>query len=105
MYVFFFAAVKILTCTWFSLHNACRSYWRDHDTALFILKHLYRDIPEDPDEIRQPNSVGGSVNQREPAAVTYQTEPVMDEDLPLTFSDRTLIREFSRKVRKSMRIS
>ncbi|XXG39461.1 hypothetical protein AAC387_Pa01g0415 [Persea americana] len=81
------------------------SYWRDHDTALFILKHLYRDIPEDPDEIRQPNSVGGSVNQREPAAVTYQTEPVMDEDLPLTFSDRTLIREFSRKVRKSMRIS
>ncbi|GAY62516.1 hypothetical protein CUMW_218420, partial [Citrus unshiu] len=24
------------------------NYWRDEDTALFILKHLYRDIPEDP---------------------------------------------------------
>ncbi|CAM6040875.1 unnamed protein product, partial [Sphagnum compactum] len=24
------------------------SYWQDPDTALFILKHLYRDIPEEP---------------------------------------------------------
>uniref|UniRef100_A0A0D3GPW8 Uncharacterized protein n=1 Tax=Oryza barthii TaxID=65489 RepID=A0A0D3GPW8_9ORYZ len=26
---------------------SCSNYWRDHDTALFILKHLYRDIPEE----------------------------------------------------------
>jgi hypothetical protein len=25
-----------------------RSYWQDPDTALFILKHLYHDIPEEP---------------------------------------------------------
>ncbi|KAJ7558815.1 hypothetical protein O6H91_04G057000 [Diphasiastrum complanatum] len=24
------------------------SYWQDNDTALFILKHLYRDIPDSP---------------------------------------------------------
>ncbi|KAF9670533.1 hypothetical protein SADUNF_Sadunf13G0078900 [Salix dunnii] len=28
--------------------GAHTNYWRDHDTALFILKHLYREIPEDP---------------------------------------------------------
>ncbi|GJN12631.1 hypothetical protein PR202_ga30926 [Eleusine coracana subsp. coracana] len=28
--------------------GAHTNYWRDHDTALFILKHLYRDIPEEP---------------------------------------------------------
>lgn len=90
---------------WLVLHNGCRSYWRDYDTALFILKHLYHDIPEDPDEIRQPNKAGSSENQRKPAGLICQTEAVIDEDLPLTFSDRTLIREFSRKVRKTMRIS
>lgn len=96
---------QTITCGWFFLHNGCRSYWRDYDTALFILKHLYHDIPEDPDEIRQPNKAGSSENQRKPAGLICQTEAVIDEDLPLTFSDRTLIREFSRKVRKSMRIS
>ncbi|KAH7864219.1 hypothetical protein Vadar_027100 [Vaccinium darrowii] len=25
------------------------NYWRDDDTALFILKHLYRDIPKEPE--------------------------------------------------------
>ncbi|KAK6163928.1 hypothetical protein DH2020_000792 [Rehmannia glutinosa] len=28
--------------------GAHTNYWRDHDTALFMLKHLYRDIPEEP---------------------------------------------------------
>ncbi|KAK4803702.1 hypothetical protein SAY86_003519 [Trapa natans] len=28
--------------------GAHTNYWRDYDTALFILKHLYREIPEDP---------------------------------------------------------
>ncbi|XP_050253666.1 phospholipase SGR2-like [Quercus robur] len=28
--------------------GAHTNYWRDHDTALFILKNLYRDIPKDP---------------------------------------------------------
>ncbi|EEE69778.1 hypothetical protein OsJ_29494 [Oryza sativa Japonica Group] len=27
---------------------SCSNYWRDHDTALFILRHLYRDIPKEP---------------------------------------------------------
>jgi hypothetical protein len=29
-----------------------RSYWQDQDTALFILKHLYRNIPEEPEPER-----------------------------------------------------
>jgi len=28
------------------------SYWQDQDTALFILKHLYRNIPEEPEPER-----------------------------------------------------
>ncbi|KAG0628641.1 hypothetical protein M758_1G042200 [Ceratodon purpureus] len=30
------------------------SYWQDLDTALFILKHLYRDIPEEPEIPKEP---------------------------------------------------
>ncbi|GAB2219642.1 hypothetical protein Droror1_Dr00007279 [Drosera rotundifolia] len=32
------------------------NYWRDFDTALFILKHLYRDIPEEPEPLARQTS-------------------------------------------------
>jgi hypothetical protein len=40
-------STPILICPWISYVYSCSNYWRDHDTALFILKHLYHDIPEE----------------------------------------------------------
>jgi len=65
------------------------NYWRDHDTALFIIKHLYRDIPEEP-----PTDVTGRV----PVRLFYVRDPIA-EDTPLTFSDNSSVKEFSRKVK------
>lgn len=71
-----------------------RNYWRDPDTALFILKHLYRDIPEDPntpqDDMKNQTSSKGWHDQRD----------VIEEELPLTFSDKSMVRSFSSKARK-----
>lgn len=69
-----------------------RNYWRDHDTALFILKHLYRDIPEDPNSAAIGGSTGWN-NQREKA----------EEELPLTFSDNVMVRNFSSKAKKVLK--
>ncbi|KAJ4964881.1 hypothetical protein NE237_016730 [Protea cynaroides] len=74
------------------------NYWRDYDTALFILKHLYRDVPEEPCSPEQL-SEGSSKNQGGSSARFYQRE-VMEEDLPLTFSDRSVVREFTKKAKK-----
>ncbi|XP_062192123.1 phospholipase SGR2-like [Phragmites australis] len=65
------------------------NYWRDHDTALFILKHLYRDIPEEPP---------ADETERRPIRLFYVRDPIA-EDTPLTFSNNSLVKEFSRKVR------
>jgi hypothetical protein len=40
----------------FSCIDKNRSYWQDPDTALFILKHLYHDIPEEPEIPKDPES-------------------------------------------------
>ncbi|CAK9326054.1 unnamed protein product [Citrullus colocynthis] len=72
------------------------NYWRDHDTALFILKHLYRDIPEDPNtppEYAEPSSKDCWYNQKE----------TIEEELSLTFSDEAVVRNFSRKAKKMMK--
>ncbi|KAI8002525.1 Phospholipase SGR2 [Camellia lanceoleosa] len=79
--------------------GAHTNYWRDPDTALFILKHLYRDIPEDPEvleEIKDSSSKNGSEGWSD------QREAV-DEELPLTFADRVFVRNFSRGARKIMK--
>ncbi|KAL2497502.1 Phospholipase SGR2 [Abeliophyllum distichum] len=77
------------------------NYWRDYDTALFILKHLYRDIPEDPislnehreDSSKDEGSLEGWSDWRE----------VADEELPLTFADKVFINNFSRKVKNTLK--
>ncbi|KAK3120841.1 hypothetical protein QOZ80_8BG0642460 [Eleusine coracana subsp. coracana] len=69
--------------------GAHTNYWRDHDTALFILKHLYRDIPEEPP---------ADETERVHIRPFFVRDPIA-EDTPLTFSDNSLVREFSRKVR------
>lgn len=75
--------------------GAHTNYWRDHDTALFMLKHLYRNIAEEPDltteELEGSSSIlKGWSNPRE----------LLDEELPLTFADSTFIKHFSYKVKK-----
>ncbi|KAL5543212.1 hypothetical protein UlMin_010922 [Ulmus minor] len=74
------------------------NYWRDFDTALFILKHLYRDIAEEP---LSPEEFNGenSKNESGSAGLSGQRETI-DEELPLTFSDKGMVRSFSSNVRQ-----
>jgi len=66
-----------------------RNYWRDHDTALFILKHLYRDIPEE----------GGPSKDN---GVSTGLPGIPEEELPLTFSSNSLIGKFSQETKKNI---
>ncbi|KAL5550907.1 hypothetical protein UlMin_001083 [Ulmus minor] len=74
------------------------NYWRDYDTALFILKHLYRDIPEDSDSSEQPH--GGDLKND---TGWYDQREAKEEELPLTFSDRSTVRNFSSKAKKYLK--
>ncbi|XP_031263483.1 phospholipase SGR2-like [Pistacia vera] len=76
--------------------GAHTNYWRDYDTALFILKHLFRDIPEDPNS---PASSSEDNSKRASIGWSDQRE-TEEEQLPLTFSDRMMVRNFSRKANK-----
>lgn len=78
-----------------------RNYWRDDDTALFILKHLYRDIPEEP-ELQAGKKSGGQKNGIGSEGWSDQRE-VAEEELPLTFADKGLTRSFSASARKIMK--
>ncbi|KAH9725510.1 phospholipase SGR2 [Citrus sinensis] len=74
------------------------NYWRDEDTALFILKHLYRDIPEDPNS---PMESGGDNSKGESGSTGWSDQrEYAEEELPLTFSDRAVVRSFSRRAKK-----
>lgn len=77
------------------------NYWRDDDTALFILKHLYRDIPEEP-ELQAGKKSGGQKNGIGSEGWSDQRE-VAEEELPLTFADKGLTRSFSASARKIMK--
>ena len=78
-----------------------RSYWRDYDTALFILKHLYRYIPEEP-QLLEETKYGSSKNQGGSEGWSDQRETA-EEELPLTFADTVLIRNFSTRAKKIMK--
>ncbi|MFQ6628930.1 hypothetical protein Gotur_007497 [Gossypium turneri] len=65
------------------------NYWRDYDTALFILKHLYRDIPEDPNFLGE--SIEGSLKDENASMGWSDERETIDEELPLTFSDRDML--------------
>lgn len=79
--------------------GAHTNYWRDYDTALFILKHLYRDIPEDPHILEELSRVGNGGSGSASQSWTDQREAA-DEELPLTFSNRNIVRSFSKKAKK-----
>lgn len=76
----------------------CRNYWRDYDTALFILQHLYRDIPEEPNS--QEESSGDDLKNKGGSIGWSDKREIIDEELPLTFSDQRIVRNFSSKARK-----
>lgn len=77
------------------------NYWRDPDTALFILKHLYRDIPEELHE----GMIAGSSHINNAEEILLYEKDFFDEDFPLTFSDPSWIRDFSRIAKKAMQSS
>ncbi|XP_027094564.1 phospholipase SGR2-like isoform X2 [Coffea arabica] len=72
------------------------NYWRDPDTALFILKHLYRDIPEEPQSTHAPQE-----GTSEDGSGLIGWSEQRDEELPLTFADKVRIKDFSSWVRSS----
>ncbi|CAL5434566.1 unnamed protein product [Camellia sinensis] len=77
------------------------NYWRDYDTALFILKHLYRDIAEET-ELLEETKDGSSKYESDSDGSSEQREAV-EEELPLTFADKVLIKNFSRKAKNIMK--
>ncbi|KAG9129035.1 hypothetical protein Leryth_016859 [Lithospermum erythrorhizon] len=73
------------------------SYWRDYDTALFMLKHLYREIPE------EPSSEHEAAESSSRAETRYEGWfDQADEELPLTFGDKILVKTFSRQAKRAM---
>ncbi|CAI9259829.1 unnamed protein product [Lactuca saligna] len=80
--------------------GAHTNYWRDLDTALFILKHLYRDVPEEP---KAPD--GDTKNEVKQGTGEYwhgwynNNEEGTDDDLPLTFSNTKFVKKFTRRAK------
>ncbi|GMY08020.1 phospholipase SGR2-like [Fagus crenata] len=64
------------------------NYWRDYDTALFILKHLFRDTPEDPNSPKE--SSGGNSKEESGSTGWSDQREAVDEELPLTFSNTVM---------------
>ncbi|GKF24518.1 phospholipase SGR2-like protein isoform X1 [Tanacetum coccineum] len=74
--------------------GAHTKYWRDPDTALFILKHLYRDIPKVPYNPNKHSEI--TTNQEN----NDWKEMFDDEELPLTFASEDFLKQFSVGVKK-----
>nr|XP_043630701.1 phospholipase SGR2-like isoform X2 [Erigeron canadensis] len=74
--------------------GAHTKYWRDPDTALFILKHLYKDIPKDPKTPNEENTTNQENDDWE--------ELFDDEELPLTFASEEFLAGFSIRAKKLM---
>ncbi|KAL4563965.1 hypothetical protein LXL04_028014 [Taraxacum kok-saghyz] len=75
--------------------GAHTKYWRDPDTALFILKHLYRNIPNGP------QTPGKNTNNTPNQQSDEKWDDLLnDEQLPLTFANEKLIKQFSDKAKK-----
>nr|GEV11683.1 phospholipase SGR2 [Tanacetum cinerariifolium] len=74
--------------------GAHTKYWRDPDTALFILKHLYRDIPKAPYIQNKHSEI--TTNQEN----NDWKEMFDDEELPLTFASEDFLKQFSVGVKK-----
>lgn len=93
---------KTFQHAYISAIGAHTNYWRDDDTALFILKHLYRDTPDEPNSSNAPKENSCSKQETDLEGWSDQRE-VPDEELPLTFADKVFVRNFSRKANKIMK--
>ncbi|XP_047325127.1 phospholipase SGR2 [Impatiens glandulifera] len=79
------------------------NYWRDCDTALFMLKHLYRDIPEEQPDFVEDSKENSSKNNVPSGGWVDQRESI-EEELPLTFGDTALVKNFSSRAKKFMKL-
>lgn len=68
--------------------SAHTSYWRDLDTALFILKHLYREIPPESPECIKAKQKGRSMTLSD-------NKDFLDDEMALTFSSKKAIKALS----------
>lgn len=75
--------------------GAHTKYWRDPDTALFILKHLYRNIPNEP-QIPSKHTDNTANQETE----DKWEETFNDEQTSLTFANEKFLRQFSDKAKK-----
>ncbi|KAL0854612.1 hypothetical protein Bca101_059764 [Brassica carinata] len=86
--------------------GAHTNYWRDNDTALFIIKHLYRDLPDEPNSPME--STEGDDSPKDSSRPHSwidrgQTDDDADEELPLTFSNKEIARSFSAEAKKYLK--
>ncbi|KAL8026952.1 hypothetical protein ABFX02_14G063600 [Erythranthe guttata] len=79
------------------------NYWRDSDTALFILKHLYRDIPDEPISCNDQQLNDSSNDDKSLTTKWSDPREIANEELPLTFADSVSIRNFSQRAKKTMK--
>ncbi|KAK4736652.1 hypothetical protein R3W88_000349 [Solanum pinnatisectum] len=92
---------KTFRHAYISTLGAHTNYWRDNDTALFMLKHLYRDIPEDSYSCCE--SVEGSSKDDRDTDNWYDQREEADEEFPLTFADKVTVKSFSHKARRTLK--
>ncbi|PHT73859.1 Phospholipase SGR2 [Capsicum annuum] len=92
---------KTFRHAYISTLGAHTNYWRDSDTALFMLKHLYRDIPEDSYSSCEP--LEGSSKDDRSTVSWYDQREEADEEFPLTFADKVTVKSFSHRARKTLK--
>ncbi|CAH8254434.1 unnamed protein product [Arabidopsis lyrata] len=85
--------------------GAHTNYWRDQDTALFIIKHLYRELPDGPNSPTE--STEGDDRPKDSSRphswIDRRETDYDDEELPLTFSDKQIARSFSAEAKKYLK--
>lgn len=64
-----------------------------------MLKHLYRDTPEEPNSTVESDEGNGS-KHRSASECWYDQRELADEELPLTFADKVSVKDFCRKAKK-----
>ncbi|CAH8360023.1 unnamed protein product [Eruca vesicaria subsp. sativa] len=85
--------------------GAHTNYWRDNDTALFIIKHLYRELPDEPNSPMESSEGDDSPkdSSRPHSWIDGRETDDADEELPLTFSNKQIARSFSAEAKKYLK--
>ncbi|KAH0854832.1 hypothetical protein HID58_037127 [Brassica napus] len=82
--------------------GAHTNYWRDNDTALFIIKHLYRELPDEPNSPTESTDVDNTPKDSS-RHHSWIDRSEADEELPLTFSNKEIARSFSEEAKKYLK--